>query len=462
MGAENARGRLLLAAEPGSAGRARGLVREILAAADRADLADAAELVVSELVTNALLHAGTPLTLRVRADRDGVFVEVEDGSPYLPVERDYATLSGTGRGLAMVHQLSQGWGVRPTGAGKTVWARIATGFSDARIPDWSSHHVEVVGVDRDGGEPIASTAQRSALADHQVGGNRGAEESLWVQLKNMPLLMHMAWLEHAEALMREYLLARLEADELVALQQHAHVSQAMSLLHRQIPAPALPGGAHALGDVDELLTSVVEPVPTLASCWLEVPAESLMTFRVLNEVLDEAVAMADADLLLAAPIQPELRELRRWICAEVAAQSHGAEPTAWTPPTSAQPPGTFLEPTSWDSGPVHRSTRAIVAADDTNRIIAVSEPALALLCYDHAAQLLGRRLLVLIPRRFHQAHLAGFTMFLTTGRRPLIDTPVTVPFVRQDTSEIPLQITLHVLAITGGRRVFVAELASIG
>jgi anti-sigma regulatory factor (Ser/Thr protein kinase) len=84
-----------------------------------------AGLVVSELVTNAVQHAGTLLTLRLVPTSTGVVVEVDDaaaGQPRL-VPTDHRT--GGGLGLAMVDRLAEDWGFeeRP-GGGKTVWARL--------------------------------------------------------------------------------------------------------------------------------------------------------------------------------------------------------------------------------------------------------------------------------------------------------------------------------------------------
>ena len=108
---------------------------------------------------------------------------------------------------------------------------------------------------------------------------------------------------------------------------------------------------------------------------------------------------------------------------------------------------------------------AVVAVDDSGRIVALSEPALELLGYaEHGGRdlLVGRRLLVLIPPRFHQGHLAGFTRHLTHGRDPLIGAPAVVPFVRADGSEAPLEMLIEVLAIAEGRRAFVATLRDPG
>jgi PAS domain S-box-containing protein len=195
----------------------------------------------------------------------------------------------------------------------------------------------------------------------------------------------------------------------------------------------------------------------LPSGWLEIPEESVRAFEVLDGAIESAVALADAELLLAPPAQPELRELRRWICAEVARQCAGGQPTAWRP----LPPATAassVDLAGWDPEPVLRSDRARLAADDTDRIVAVSGSALRLLGYDRPDELVGCRVLVVIPERFHQAHLAGFAMYLTTGRQPLIGTTVTVPFVRRDGQEVPLRLTIEAPSTAGNRRVFVAEL----
>lgn len=420
---------------PTTPGRARRLVRQLLTDADRADLLDAAELVVSELVTNALLHTASAIDVSARVDADGLLLEVFDESASLPAERGHDVLAGTGRGLALVHELTAGWGARRTSSGKVVWARV--GASDTPAP-----------VDEELVE-----GRDSSVADHDADGS-----AVSVVLRNVPLLMHLAWHEHAETVLREYLLARLEHDEAAALAEHAVASSAMALLHDQVPIPDLPGGAARLGDVTELLTAVVEPAASLAEGLLRLPHDEVVGFATLDAVMDAALVLADADELLAAPIQPELRELRRWLCGQVETQSAGGEPVPWAPPPSLTAPGTRVPASDWDREPVDRSVDALVAADDTNRIIAISRPALDLLGYDDAADLIGQRLLALIPQRYHQGHLAGFTRYLTHGWAPLIGTPAVVPFARADGTETLLRLLIDVVAVGDGRRVFVAAL----
>jgi anti-sigma regulatory factor (Ser/Thr protein kinase) len=88
-------------------------------------LVDATALVVSELVTNAVLHARTPLEVTLVQERDGVRVAVRDLADGQPARRDSPSLASTGRGLVLLEALALSWGVdRHPGGGKTVWALL--------------------------------------------------------------------------------------------------------------------------------------------------------------------------------------------------------------------------------------------------------------------------------------------------------------------------------------------------
>lgn len=91
---------------------------------DTTELADRLALVVSELASNAVLHAGTPFTVRVRRGHDVVRVEVADRSAARPAPRPLDPTAVSGRGLAIVESLASAWGVQPSGAGKCVWAEL--------------------------------------------------------------------------------------------------------------------------------------------------------------------------------------------------------------------------------------------------------------------------------------------------------------------------------------------------
>lgn len=113
--------RLGLRPVPASAGLARRFVARTLAGWGRDDVSDDVTLLVSELVTNAVLHARSDLLLVVVSERGRLRVEVQDASPAAPVPRAAAADAMTGRGMALVENLSAEWGVRRTSGGKGVW-----------------------------------------------------------------------------------------------------------------------------------------------------------------------------------------------------------------------------------------------------------------------------------------------------------------------------------------------------
>ena len=120
-------------ADPAEVGRARRWVRSRLRACGLdpdAPLAETVVLVVSELVTNAVVHTGSPAVLRLvfpvgaDAERRPVRVEVADASPQPPLRRCARGEATSGRGLELVDCLADRWGWHPDGDGKRVWCEI--------------------------------------------------------------------------------------------------------------------------------------------------------------------------------------------------------------------------------------------------------------------------------------------------------------------------------------------------
>ncbi|MFF5264027.1 SpoIIE family protein phosphatase [Actinomadura viridis] len=112
-----------LPADPAAVRRARGLIRARLEGWGLGELSPATELLASELVTNAIQHAGGRLTLRLVRE-GGLVCEVFDASDGRPRIRhdEEAGMAESGRGLHVVGRLAQRWGVRRTSGGKAVWA----------------------------------------------------------------------------------------------------------------------------------------------------------------------------------------------------------------------------------------------------------------------------------------------------------------------------------------------------
>ena len=115
---------LRLAPAPESVGAARRMLRETLAGWGLSVLEFAASQALTEIATNAVIHARTAFQVTVEWADDVLKVCVEDGSSRLPVQRRYAADATTGRGLSLVDRLCRTWGVRRTDAGKQVWFEV--------------------------------------------------------------------------------------------------------------------------------------------------------------------------------------------------------------------------------------------------------------------------------------------------------------------------------------------------
>lgn len=116
---------LELPAGPRSPGEARRFVVGILQAWGRDDLEPGGELLATELVTNAVLHARTSMVVTLSGSGDSVRLAVRDGSLVVPAQRHYGVAATTGRGLHLVAVLGHTWGVESYPDGKTVWVDLA-------------------------------------------------------------------------------------------------------------------------------------------------------------------------------------------------------------------------------------------------------------------------------------------------------------------------------------------------
>ncbi|MCE0447137.1 ATP-binding protein [Streptomyces tricolor] len=102
----------------------RGAVSAKLAEWGLAELGFGMELVLSELITNAIRYGSDPIQVRLIHDRT-LICEVADGSSTSPHLRYAATTDEGGRGLFLVSQLAERWGTRYTPHGKVIWAELA-------------------------------------------------------------------------------------------------------------------------------------------------------------------------------------------------------------------------------------------------------------------------------------------------------------------------------------------------
>ena len=116
---------IAIAARPESVAQARRAAREFLRRAGREDLTDDAAIVVSELVTNAVLHAPGPIRLDLRWRAALLHIEVHDTSQEHPFAGEMPSVFETdGRGLIIVQALARDWGSQFTPQGKVTWAQL--------------------------------------------------------------------------------------------------------------------------------------------------------------------------------------------------------------------------------------------------------------------------------------------------------------------------------------------------
>lgn len=129
------RGSLDLPATADSVGRARAVVRDVGAGLPAAVLDDA-ELLVSELMSNAVRHGGGAIRLTASNLSGSLTVQVFDAGSELPAMRsqDPERTVASGRGLRMVEQIAAAWGVDVDESGKTVWFRITATRFEERPP----------------------------------------------------------------------------------------------------------------------------------------------------------------------------------------------------------------------------------------------------------------------------------------------------------------------------------------
>lgn len=458
---------LVLEPEPQSVPRARALVRETLHAGGADGAIDDAALLVSELVTNVVLHAGTlmALTVDVQGDGDGeVRVEVLDHNPRIPHQRDYGSTAATGRGLQLIAALAHEFGIDEVpGRGKAMWFTLRLGGTSSAAgdtitadtpPDDTSatrsateHSSEPARVadpttaSSPSGDPATDPAAAGTAVNPAT--TAGAIDPVGnVRLAHAPVVLFRAWQAHADALLREFTLASYGDEiDLAALDELTIAHGAAATLFDQV-APVLDRAPAAFADLS-----------------LQVSDEEAPSFVVLDQVLTHAAQLAGEGRLLVPPSQPEIARLRHWTCSQCSRQALGEAGEAWDEHTEVDAPPLGLPP-DYDPTAVRSADRPLVAADDTNRILAVSQPACELLGWE-AAELEGLRLVVIIPEELREAHVAGFVRHLLTGESRRLGQTMQVAALRHDGTEVPVELVLSRTESRDGRAVFLGELRAI-
>ncbi len=442
MRGRDARAKMSFGASPVSAREARRFLNGFLVENGIAgERAEAAELALSEVVTNAVLHAHTGFDVALAlTTAQALRVEVTDRNPQLPVQRGYTEQATTGRGLELVAAYTHGCGVDSHGPhGKTVWFVL---LDDALPFDAEQHLLDAWDMDPD-----------------DAGG--GTERFV---LLGLPPRLWLASREHHDAVLRELALWAAEhpdgapdADRM-ALADRARAwisSQLVAELDRRASSTAPVHRGLPQGHRDML-----PHTPAALDLEVSVPVDAARAFGALQDVLDTAERLAVAGQLLARPALPEVVAVRDWACEQAISQQAGVLPSPW-PGTSQERFTTEVrdraepELPGWDMRTVADSDRGALAADDANRIIAVSRSLADALRW-RVEDLVGRRVVAVIPPELREAHVAGFTRHLTTGERQVLGVHLTLPVLRADGTQIECRVLIEQAPASSGRTVYIA------
>lgn len=303
---------LALPATAPSVRLARDWVSEVLADIGREELAESARLAVSELVTNAILHADPPMTVHVRGTIEHPRIEVTDQSMVPPLHRpnprpvsldDEFSWSTVGRGLNLVASYAQRWGadIDPRGMGKVVW------FEPAAQPLETPVEGELFDMDE-------------ALAQH---GAPPTDPALMVtiELLNMPIELFSALRLHFNELGRELrLLAISDPDRYPIAVDFAETFLQVEHERRQVLG---------LAELDAAMDAGKETVDLK----YQVPPSTPRSMARIDALLEQVYRSFAEDSLLAVRPSTELMSLQRWYLGEFTRQGNGHRPLPWQGPT---------------------------------------------------------------------------------------------------------------------------------
>ncbi len=280
----------------------------------RGDLVDDAVLVATELATNAVLHAGGVVAVRVDGIAGGVRIEVHDRTRVPPVLLRSNDDAMTGRGLRLVGAVATRWEATPTPEGKIVWAELcrreppATPGAEQLIEMWADELEELDAVDE--------------LESPSTGLVPGPTYYR-VTLGDVPTDLLLAAKSHVDNLVREFTLAArgAESGTTDAVPQHlaslidavvSRFGEARQAIKRQAIAAADKGQSHVRLE-------------------LSLPAEAADAGEQYLRALDAADGYCRAARLLTMETPPQHRVFRRWYVGELVRQLRSAAAGAPAP-----------------------------------------------------------------------------------------------------------------------------------
>jgi anti-sigma regulatory factor (Ser/Thr protein kinase) len=307
---------LALPASPPSVRLARDWVSGVLGEIGRDELAESARLAVSELVTNAILHAEPPMTVHVRGTPEHPRVEVTDQSLVPPQRRnsdllvdleDDLSWTTMGRGLDLVASYSVRWGaeISPNGLGKVVWFEPSDGVRETPVEG------EVFTMD-------AALAERGPepLDPHTL---------VTVRLFGMPVELFSHLRRHFNELGRELrLLAISEPDRYPLALDFSETYLQVEYERRQVTG------------LDTLDRAIADGLPAVDLTYAA-PPTAPATMQRLADLLEEIYDQLTGKVLLSVRPPEVLIALQQWYLGEFPRQASGAAPIPWQGPMRLAP-----------------------------------------------------------------------------------------------------------------------------
>ena len=263
----------------------------------RPDLVECAQLGVSELVTNALLHATAPVRVCVRGTVKHPRVEVHDGSRVRPVlpspdSGDDELLLTFGRGLAIVARCADAWGAQIEADGKTVWFAPAVAFAEG-------------------------AGARGVVLGDEEPTRSAPQDPVSVVLLDVPISHYLGFQRHFRELRREVRL-------LALAHEHAYpLAKELSDLFTEVERLLREGvGLEALDDAAERGAAYTQ-VDLLVS------RRSTQVMERFIELLDLADDFCRQQRLLSLARTEEQRRFQRWYLGQFVRQGRDEPPVAW-------------------------------------------------------------------------------------------------------------------------------------
>jgi len=272
-----------------------------------AEVTGYAALLTSELVTNAVLHAATPMCVTLHILPDRIRVDVADGNPAFPSLKEYGREAATGRGLTLFNTLASDWGVQAVDGGKIVWFELPVDFpvSPASVSD-GSFRFDLAGI-----------------THPDLHGATDLSPDVAVRLIGIPVGLMQKSSEEYEALFRELRLMKERSDS----------SAGAPVLPERLAVLVTEIGTRFSGlgpGLDEMWQRAVDDKVDHFDWTLVLPQSALVACEFYDALLDEADEVGLSQRVLTLPASPTSVAVRRWFLSELIGQLHGKAPVAWS------------------------------------------------------------------------------------------------------------------------------------